>query len=133
MGSSFVNVQVHASGRDPQAELDGVVDCLVSVLREDGFVPADADQSSDRTVLVAAGSSWIGVYDELCDKPREEVAARLTCELSRRLETHAVTILVHDSDVLVLELFGSGELLDRFNSNPGFFGEVSPSERAAAR
>lgn len=133
MGSSFVNVQVHAAGRDPRAALDGVVDCLVSVLREDGFVRPDAGQSSDRTVLVAAGSSGIGVYDEICDKPREEVAARLASELSRRLETHAVTILVHDSDVLVLELFGSGELLDRFNSNPGLFGEASTSERTALR
>ena len=42
--------------------------CLLSVLREDGFLPTEAGQASDRTILVAAGRNWIGVYDELCDE-----------------------------------------------------------------
>src|SRR6188768_4139084 len=105
MGSTFVNIQVHARDPETRARLDGVGACLRRVLREDGFLPAEAEQAIDRTILVATGPNWIGVYDELCDEQRQDVAQRLASELSRQLETDVVTILVHDSDVLWLELF----------------------------
>src|SRR6478609_5599085 len=129
MGSTFVNIQVHARDSETRARLDGVGACLRRVLREDGFLPVEAEQAIDRSILVATGPNWIGVYDELCDEQRQDVAQRLASELSRQLETDVVTILVHDSDVLWLELFGSGTLLDGFNNNPDYFGRVSSDER----
>jgi len=129
MGSTFVNIQVHARDPETRARLDGVGACLRRVLREDGFLPVEAEQAIDRSILVATGPNWIGVYDELCDEQRQDVAQRLASELSRQLETDVVTILVHDSDVLWLELFGSGTLLDGFNNNPDYFGKVSSDER----
>src|SRR6188768_3037030 len=133
MGATFVNVQVHARDSETTARLNRVEACLRRVLREDGFLPVEADQASDRTILVANGPNWIGVYDELCDEQRQDEAQRLASQLSRELETHAVSILVHDSDVLWLELFDSGTLVDGFNNYPDYFGKVSSEGRKSAR
>jgi hypothetical protein len=133
MGATFVNVQVHARDSETTARLNRVEACLRRVLREDGFLPVEADQASDRTILVANGPNWIGVFDELCDEQRQDEAQRLASQLSRELETHAVSILVHDSDVLWLELFDSGTLIDGFNNYPDYFGKISSEERKSAR
>lgn len=133
MGSTFVNIQVHARLADKTALLDDLGECLRTVLHEDGYLAAEAGEPYDRTILVAAGQDWIGVYDELCDEQRQDVADRLASELSRQLKTHVVTVLVHDSDVLCLELFASGILVDQFNNNPDYFGKVSAEEKTATR
>src|SRR6185369_15953920 len=117
MGATFVNIQVYTRNADTRARLDEVQACLRSVLHEDGLLPVEADQASDRTILVAAGKNWIGVYGEL----------------SRQLETQAITIVMHDSDVLWLELFDSGTVIDSFNDNPDYFVKVSSEERKSAR
>ncbi|HET7542364.1 MAG TPA: hypothetical protein VFK05_20990 [Polyangiaceae bacterium] len=133
MGATFVNLQVHSRQAETSALLDGVGACLHSVLRKEGYLPAEADQASDRTILVLSRPHWIGVYDELCDEQRQDVAQHLASELSREFETHVVSILMHDSDVLWLELFGSGTPIDGFNNAPDYFGKVSSEERKAAR
>ena len=133
MGSTFSNIQVHTHGRDSSALLEGVVALLYKTLRADGFLPAETEQSCDRSILLAVGPTWIGVYDELCDEPCQDVAERLASELSRQLATHVLTILVYDSDVLDLALFDSGALIDRFNSNPQYFGKASAEERKSLR
>ena len=133
MGATFVNIQVYTRNADTRARLDEVQACLRSVLHEDGLLPVEADQASDRTILVAAGKNWIGVYDELCDEQLQDVASRLASELSRQLETQAITIVMHDSDVLWLELFDSGTVIDSFNDNPDYFVKVSSEERKSAR
>jgi hypothetical protein len=36
------------------------------MLKEAGFLPAETDHVSNRTIVVATGTNWIGVYDQLC-------------------------------------------------------------------
>ena len=133
MGSTFVNLQVHARGRNSKAITQELVTCLASALHADGYLPAGDSESCDRTLLVASSSDWVSVHDELCDEQRLDVLERLAAELSRALETQVITILVHDSDILDLRLFDSGTLSDRFNNRPDYFEEVSEDEREAAR
>jgi hypothetical protein len=131
MGSFFTNVQVHARRLDPGQARDGVIDALRRLLSEEGFVPADGE-GADRTIVVDAGREWISVYDEACEGQQQDILDRLALALSKRLETEALTILVHDSDVLELRLFRSGEIVDRFNNNPSYFGKANAAERTAA-
>jgi hypothetical protein len=133
MGATFANIQVHAGEHDPLSLHDKIMDCLRAVLLVDGFLPAAADEAAERTIFVAVAPKWIGIYDELCDEQRQDVLEHLARELSERLAAPTVTILVHDSDVLELGLFGAGTLLDRFNNNPDYFGKVSAKERRSAR
>jgi hypothetical protein len=131
MGSYFTNVQVHARRLDAMAR-DGVSGVLRSLLSDEGFVPAGGG-TADRTILVDAGNDWISVYDEATEEQDQKVLDRLALGLSKLLDTETVAVLVHDSDVLELRLFRSGEAVDRFNSNPSYLGKASAAERKAAR
>ena len=64
MGSTFSNIQVHTHGRDSSALLEGVVALLYKTLRADGFLPAETEQSCDRSILLAVGSNWITIEHE---------------------------------------------------------------------
>jgi hypothetical protein len=133
MGSSFANVQVATRDLDASGLIDGIGECLRQTLEEDGFVPVEGEQPADRTIFVRGEGGWIGVYDQACDSVRSDVAERLAGALSSTLKTHALSVLIYDSDVLELRLFYLGAQIDRMNSNPSYFGRVSAAERKAAR
>jgi hypothetical protein len=68
-------------------------------------------------------NGWAAVYDEIASSQSESEICRLGEELSRRMKSHVIAFRVHDSDVLCYWLFEHGELIDQFNSNPGYFRE----------
>lgn len=83
---------------------------------------AATNEEADRSILVGPQGPWIAVYDEDTEEQNEEKLDRLAKHLSTTLDSSAITVLVHDSDVLLLGLFENGRILERFDSNPEFSG-----------
>jgi len=140
MGSFFTNVQLLRGGRlagqSRAAVIAVVTDAIKEVALEDGFVLADKAGKADRTVLIGGGHGdsdgrWLTIYDEGTEGQDDKRLDALAGALSAELETSAVTVLVHDSDVLELRLFEDGKRADRYNNAPGYFDE-RVSKKAAA-
>lgn len=68
-------------------------------------------------------NGWVGVYPEgngQDDTVGEHIAARVG--------GHGLHLLVHDDDVLAYWLWHNGELVDRYWSAPGYFGEENRAD-----
>jgi hypothetical protein len=124
VGSFFTNVQVHTGDRAPADVREAVIMTLRASAVADGFVE-DATLSAedaDRVIYIGpvTAGPWISVYDEATedqdDVSRRSLAARLS-----QVVGAAVSVLVHDSDVLELRLWQRGTEVDVYNSAPDYF------------
>jgi hypothetical protein len=132
VGAFFTNVQVHAANRDPTEVRSVVVEALRQWMAENSYETLeDDDGEPDRTIFVApAGQEpWISVYDEFTESQDNRDLQDLARMLSTVTDGAAIAILDHDSDVLLLWLYRSGRLTDRYNSSPDYWEKVSPEER----
>lgn len=76
-------------------------------------------------VSPAAGGT-VSVFEAESDGDGEALW-RLTAALSRDLECIAFAVMNHDDDLLLYQLFDSGELIDSYDSCPSFSGTASSS------
>jgi hypothetical protein len=67
------------------------------------------------------------VGEERLDEQDTSWLEELTTTLSRTCSCSALGTIVHDSDILMLALATNGELIDAYNSCPGYF-DGSPRE-----
>lgn len=118
MGSFLTNVQLKLSA----AAVSEVRTALEAAAVKMGYARHDGPDGADRSIVVIAhpDGDWVGVYDEESEQ-QSGMHQALGEELSRALSTHAVSILVHDSDVLQMDLFQNGRRLDTFSNWPGYF------------
>jgi hypothetical protein len=119
VGASFANVHVRVLGAGAQKR---VMAALRSLLVTPGIREVDAEADADRTIVLAPSGSWVAVYDELSDELAGDDLATLAKGLSGALDAPAVTVLVADSDVLLMELFEHGKRVAEFDSNPAISG-----------
>jgi hypothetical protein len=71
------------------------------------------------------------VYDEQCDTQDQDEIRRLTSDLSRELDCPAWSVVNHDDDILWYVLYSGGELVDEYDSTPGYFDpKAEPSNPA---
>lgn len=70
-----------------------------------------------------SNGGWVGVHDEAMQSQDEALCSQIARELSQRLDTTAIAFLIHDGDFLCYWLARQGELLDAYNSMPGYFDE----------
>lgn len=82
----------------------------------------DADADADRSIVLLSSGRWVAVYDELSDELARDELEALAKGLSAALDVPAVTALVADSDVLLMELFERGKRVADFDSNPALSG-----------
>ncbi len=117
MGSFFGNVQVRGN--------TWLMTAVVNAIRKgaEGADEVTDPALADRTVLVLPPDpgGFITIYDEAGEGAGglDDLAAKV----SRAARGHAFSVLVHDSDVLRLGLFRSGERRDTFDSYPDYFGD----------
>jgi hypothetical protein len=71
--------------------------------------------------VVPAKNGWTSLYEEQASEQDDRRIRDLAGGLSKDLHVPAIAFLVHDSDIACYWLFESGELLDEYNSNPGYF------------
>src|SRR5687768_13393495 len=111
MGAFFTNVQVHTGGRDAEAVRADLAAVVRRAVLAEGFAEVtDGSDESDRLVLVGpvGAGPWVAVFDEDTEDQDERALARLARTLSAAVGGFAVGVLVHDSDVLRLELHSAG-------------------------
>jgi hypothetical protein len=82
--------------------------------------------------IVPAKSDWTSLYEEEASEQDDRRILDLARGLSEDLHVPAIAFLVHDSDIACYWLFDDGQLLDEYNSDPGYFdpdtdGPPSPS------
>lgn len=131
MGAFFTNVQVR---RGPNTSTSHVLDALRALAQEEGMRPCSGDEDPDRTIVVRAGPGvWLSVYDEATEDQDSAKLDALGKRLSMATATPTVTVLVHDSDVLMLALFRDGKCVDRVNSNPGYCSSRTPTKAERER
>jgi hypothetical protein len=80
-----------------------------SLLVSPGNREVDAEADADRTIVLARSGGWVAVYDQLSDELASDELEALAKGLSAALDVPAVTALVADSDVLLMELFERGK------------------------
>lgn len=130
MGMFCTNVQLR---RGPDTSLEMIAKVLDAFVAERGMVRGDPDANAyDRTIVVRAGEGdWISIYDEDTEDQRVTNLYELAAVLSRLTHSTAVSILVHDSSVVLLGLFVEGEMVDEYNSDPRHMDGSLPPEMAA--
>lgn len=96
------------------------------------------DQKSVAEVLAGRSAivtplhdNYVVVFDEESDQQNHEVIAELASELSGQLNCPLLAMLNHDDDILWYQLYLNGELVDEYNSTPGYF-NASDEESAMA-
>ena len=65
---------------------------------------------------------WTSIYPKLTESQDLDAFRELPVSLSRELMTTTLSALVHESDVLIYVLARDGEMIDEYNSDPGYFG-----------
>lgn len=66
-------------------------------------------------------AGWVGVHDATMQSQDGDLCQQAAVELSARLQTTAITFLVHDGDFLVYWLAHNGALVDAYHSMPDYF------------
>jgi|SRR5580658_75838 ankyrin repeat protein len=110
MGASFTNCHVRTSDK---ARCSQAASALVSA----------------RALLTEPKKGWITVYDEASETQDIAELQRVAKGLSQKLATEVFAFLLHDSDMFLYHAYRKGKLVDRFNSRPDYFGEVTTAER----
>jgi hypothetical protein len=111
---------------------------LDSVMREYGLVRSNTIPVSEQGPDAPAGS--IGAYAcgplrgewctvvEVHEFSMELWLSEVGAALSKALDTHVLSLVVHDDDVFYYNLDHRGQPLDGYNSNPLYFLDESPPE-----
>ncbi len=99
MGSNFVNYQVKSD------------DAAAVIAAATGLVQGRAYVSPVKT-------GWVTLFDERSESQDAYEIGRIGEELSLKLNTAVLAIVVNDSTLLVYYLFDNSDLLDEYNSNP---------------
>ncbi len=114
MGSFFTNYQIRSESQE------NVVSILTPLVKQRAYVSPPKN-------------GWVTVYDEASDEQDERELNRLATAISQKLSTAVFAFLIHDSDVLVYFLYSHGQLIDEYNSDPDYFGNVGELDRARFR
>ena len=117
MGSFLASAHLKTDNRDK------VVERLTRRMAKRGLHPCDDPAQAERTLIVHVGGGWTSIYDNQEDQ--EELGKSLL-KLTRKLDVVGFSVLVHDSDVLMLELVQNGKSVDQFDSWPGYFSGKAP-------
>jgi hypothetical protein len=130
MGSFFTNVQVRAGSERSLAPL---LDALRTLAGTEAMDEVTDGAETDRAIIVLPpdAGGWVAIYDEASESQDTRALAALAAAASRALDAPAVSVMVHDSDVLALELFEHGAEVDRFEAPADYFEKRSKKEKDA--
>jgi len=129
MGAFFTNFQVYRKDGTQAADL---IKHILAAIKEEaassGFLETKGSAGCERCVLVVSskGGRWITVYDQATEDQDEEKISALAKTLSKKLIEFVVSVLVHDSDILHVDLFNDGQRVNVYRSLPqGYPGETA--------
>lgn len=127
MGSFLGSVHVRT-----QDGLSTARDTLLALLAADSWAPTDGP--AERTLALVQGDRWLHVYDDGCEGGDAVALDAAAGALSRALHTGAFSMIVHDSDFLMLRLYEDGADRGRWASDEAAgVGRKKPDRAAWAR
>jgi len=72
-------------------------------------------------IVTPSQNGCVIVFDEQSDGQNQNIIAELATRLSREFGCPVLAVLNHDDDILWYQLYVSGELVDEYDSSPGYF------------
>lgn len=73
------------------------------------------------SIVTPAQEGCVVVFDEESEEQDQEVIAELGSRMSGDLRCPLLAVLNHDDDILKCQLFLNGDLMDEYDSTPGYF------------
>jgi hypothetical protein len=83
------------------------------------------------SIVTPAQDGCVVVFDEESDSQNQEVISELAGRLSGAFGCPVLAVLNHDDDIFWYQLYLNGELVDQYDSSPGYF-ETADEEAAMA-
>lgn len=122
LGSNYTQ---HPMSRLPErmlSLLDGDAAALLGQLLGQMGRGPQADPEAPIFFVSPAVNGWVGVHDSSMQSQSTDLCVQVATGLSERLQTSAITFLIHDGDFLCYWLARNGVLIDEYNSMPDYFG-----------
>jgi hypothetical protein len=74
-------------------------------------------------IVTPVEAGCVVVFDQESDEQNQQVIAEMGSWLSSELRCPLLAVLNHDDDILWYQLYDGGELIDEYDSTPGYFHE----------
>ena len=71
-------------------------------------------------IVTPAQDGCVVVFDEKSDDHDSAIISELASRLSRDLRCPVLAVINHDDDILLYQLYLSGEIADEYDSSPGY-------------
>lgn len=82
-------------------------------------------------IVTPSENGCLVVFDEQSDDQDQQIIDDLASRLSSECQCAVLAVLNHDDDILWYRLYQDGELIDEYDSSPGYFDpEAEPSAPA---
>lgn len=85
------------------------------------------ERTKGQAIVGPEQNGWCGFVTSDLDSQDEKLIRAFLEGFSRKFDTHAVSVLNHDEDILVIKVWKSGVLIADYNSCPGYF-RSNPTE-----
>jgi len=123
MGTSLTNIQMFVGGQNPCDTCSKIRDSLISTLSDSYELVQDGELATRTIFLAPSSSRWVSVYDQDSEMQEVRILRQLARSLSKTAKLPAVSVMVHDSDVLWIDFFTEGKKIDSYCNNVGALGE----------
>jgi len=110
MGGFYGSVQIKTEDRD------AVRTVLVNLSRKEKFL------------IGPPLNGWVGIYPEGSGQDFE-----LVSDIAKRTPSEIMATLVHHDDIFAYEYYREGVCIDRYNSTPDYFNDITEEEKQALR
>lgn len=127
MGSFFTNIQMHINQMIANEQREQLIEALRIHMKSLSYVEVRDDRTRERTILVGPITEhpWIAVYDQSTEGQDRTRLDAVATYLSGALNDKAVSILVHDGDLLELSFFLAGNQIGEITNWPDYFSGAS--------
>ncbi len=117
MGAFFTNNQVKNTKSDSDFAKK-VIEFLVSYHDQLGYFLVDNREAADKSIVVLASSNgeWASIYDEEHEFQEMLEQSAMSSTLSQAFQSPVISVLVHDSDLLHMEIFSDGASVEQFSN-----------------
>lgn len=118
MGAFYTNIQLKKTCEGKTVDIDSIINFITQIHSEEGYFRVDKEEDADKSIIIQQtnNSNWISIYDEELEIQNTKKLNKIASNLSKQFETTALSLLVHDSDLMYLGLSKNGKLKDSLSN-----------------